>query len=152
MTRTNKTLVDCLIAIAAVMLVVCIVRAEPPTFTVTNRMSEFKVVNKCPATKTVKAFATRPARGHTHTCSHGHTWDHDANPTHTCQFCGMTQYVVDTPSRPVTIVVNKTVQAAPVAYVLPPVLQTLHSSVSAGGCANGACSTVTTNRGLLRWR
>jgi len=41
------TMVEALIAFAAVALFVSVIRAEPPTFTVVNRMNEFTVVNKC---------------------------------------------------------------------------------------------------------
>lgn len=44
-------------------------------------------------TRTVVTY--RAAVGHTHTCINGHTWDHQANPTHTCQFCGQQQWVQD---------------------------------------------------------
>lgn len=44
-------------------------------------------------TRTVVTY--RAAVGHTHTCVNRHTWDHQANPTHTCQFCGQQQWVQD---------------------------------------------------------
>ena len=53
---------------------------------------------------------TRQPVGHTHTCAHGHTWDHAANPTHRCQFCGMSQYVIDQPSRMVLVTKRVAVQ------------------------------------------
>lgn len=95
------------------------------------------------AVKTV--LATRAPHGHTHTCAHGHTWDHAANPTHKCQFCGMMQYVVDNPSRPVTIVRTVQVQSEPTppAKVVAPTMSFIFSRSSAGGgCANGQCSTI----------
>lgn len=45
-----------------------------------------------------------PTGQHTHTCPNGHTWDHLANPTHNCQFCGLAQYMQDIHPRPVTVI------------------------------------------------
>lgn len=51
---------------------------------------------------------SRSARGHTHTCYHCQiTWDHFENPTHNCQNCGRPQYVIDSPSKMVTITKRK---------------------------------------------
>lgn len=61
----------------------------------------------------------REATGHTHTCANGHTWDHTTNPTHTCQICGLSQYVVD---------------SVPKAVTASSPFMTLGS-----GCANGNC-------------
>lgn len=61
-------------------------------------------------TETVEDWAdlgtvsSRAPIGHTHTCANGHTWDHQANAGHTCQTCGLSQYVQDRTPRRVTIV------------------------------------------------
>lgn len=63
------------------------------------------------ATRTV--VTTRPSQGHTHTCPRcGTTWDHAANPGHNCPTCGTPQYIVDSPTRPVTIRRTVPVQSA----------------------------------------
>jgi hypothetical protein len=72
----------------------------------------------------------RQPRGHTHTCTNGHTWDHDANPTHTCKFCGLNQFVQDNRPRLVTVTVTPT---------FTPAVQKTVRTLSAGGCANGNC-------------
>lgn len=137
--------INCLIAIALALLIAGIVGATPPQSTLHARPPQCTlcvVVAKKTTTQTV--FATRAPRGHTHTCANGHTWDHDANPTHKCQYCGAVQYVQDRSPRPVTVtrtVVNAPVQSAPAPravqqtaafYFLP--------RLSAGGCANGQCA------------
>lgn len=73
--------------------------------------------NEVESTKTLKTYG-RFANGHTHTCANGHTWDHDANPTHTCtclvddgtgdhvvsyRQCGLSQYVQDNRVKYVTV-------------------------------------------------
>lgn len=106
---------------------------------------------------------TRAPVGHTHTCARcGTTWDHASNAGHTCPNCGASQYVQDRFARPVTVKtvsvkaepvkVQQTVKTQQTVRELPVIFQSLGSSVSAGGCANGQCSTVTTSRGLFRWR
>ncbi len=110
------------------------------------------------ATVTKTIVTTRAPVGHTHTDRNGHTWDHQANPTHTCQFCGATQYVQDTYSRPVTVM--RTVQVAvpetppaPPAPPAPPVPRTTTVAAplyvlpqASSACANGQCSTVSKGR------
>lgn len=97
------------------------------------------------ATKTV--ITHRAPIGHTHTCANGHTWDHQANPTHTCQFCGKTQYVQDSGARPVTVLSKVQVESKQVAPVAPPVPATITfpqlrmRAVQSGGCANGQCAS-----------
>ncbi len=98
----------------------------------------FVVTNKCkPAAVTVTSrVATttttyRQPRGHTHTCANGHTWDHDANPTHTCRVCGLSQFVVDGGPRMVTVV--GPAPTASSSYQLIPL------SPGTGGCATGNC-------------
>lgn len=46
-------------------------------------------------TQPTVAQSYAPTIGHTHTCANGHTWDHNTNPTHTCQVCGLQQYIQD---------------------------------------------------------
>lgn len=61
--------------------------------------------------------------GHTHTCAHcGLTWDHQANPTHICQRCGASQYVVDAVPRlvPITVVKQQPKQRAVIYSNAPP--------------------------------
>jgi hypothetical protein len=118
---------------------------------------QYATVTKADVAKTA---TTRAPIGHTHTCANGHTWDHAANPTHTCQFCGLNQFVVDTRPRAVTVTAAPIVkQSLPVRavsydhewdYKTPPLLQSLYSSVSAGGCANGQCATPSRGRGFFR--
>lgn len=116
-------------------------------------------------TKTVKVFSTRAPQGdHTHTCtSCGATWDHAANKTHECQFCGGHPpiargggFLADPVRRPVTVVTTKTVHeaAAPVLAkaAAPPAQQPrapvfeapiVFRSMQSSNCANGQCSTIT---------
>lgn len=56
-------------------------------------------------------YTTRAPIGHTHTDARGHTWDHSANPGHTCTVagCGLSQYVQDSYPRPVTVAVRRMV-------------------------------------------
>jgi len=73
--------------------------------------------------------------GHTHTCANGHSWDHQANPTHTCQFCGLSQYDQDPVPRMVATGTSSGVvkmQGFEQSYSL--------SAYSSGGCTNGQCS------------
>lgn len=108
-----------------------VVNKCPPTFTVTNRMP-------APAAPTL---TTRGPIGHTHTCANGHTWDHAANPSHTCQFCGLSQFIQDPVARPVTIVAANPVPSAPLqTYTLP--------SATYGGCVGSNC-TVPQSRPVL---
>ncbi len=104
-------------------------------------------------TKTV--VTTRSPVGHTHTDRNGHTWDHAANPTHTCQFCGATQYVQDTSPRPVTVMrkVQVTVPETPPVPPASPVLRTTTVATpvyalpqASSACANGQCSTISKGR------
>lgn len=104
-----------------------------------------------PRTRTVTTntltYSTRAPHGHTHTCRNGHTWDHAANPTHTCKFCGLSQYVVDRPSRPVTIVVAaaSSVRQEPAPPSVRPAARPVSvmprslSFQSSGGCGPGGC-------------
>jgi len=86
-----------------------------------------------PAPVLVPAPAVVMPTGHTHTCANGHSWDHATNPTHTCQVCGLEQWVQDTTPRMATIGAG--------------------SNYSLGGCANGNCptagTTFTQQRGRL---
>jgi hypothetical protein len=119
----------------------------PPQCTIDSSrvwvITESAVVAKKATTQTI--FTTRVPQGHTHTCVNGHTWDHAANPTHVCKFCGASQFVVDSPSRPVTVVRTFQVQAeatAPQTRAPAAPLFSVFRSVQAGGCANGQCSTI----------
>lgn len=97
-------------------------------------------------------YYTRPPVGHTHSCKCGTTWDHTANPTHTCLYCGTSQFVVDNPPRPVTM--QRVVGSAsidipssnpsPATYIFP--------GSSSAGCPNGQCGipAATYRRGLFR--
>jgi DNA-directed RNA polymerase subunit RPC12/RpoP len=91
-----------------------------------------------PQTMTKTITTTRPAQGHSHTCGKcGTTWDHAAVAGHNCPNCGTPQFVIDRPTRPVTI--RKTIQV-PVAApkTAPPPTMTLsalqRSAVSLNGC------------------
>ncbi len=102
------------------------------------------------------SFSYRQPHGHTHTDAAGHTWDHDANPSHNCtvpvpsgvvngvqtyRACGMFQNQVDTPSRAV-LVVHQTSSAVPVQTTAPqPVQQLFQFAPLSTGCANGSCGT-----------
>lgn len=105
-----------------------------------------------PVAKPVTSVTLRNPLGHTHTCPNcGDTWDHSKNPTHVCQICGVSVYVVDSPSRMVQV---RNGQSAPVQSV--PVQQATYSvqTYSIGGCSNGQCdSSYGYRRGLLfrRW-
>jgi hypothetical protein len=120
-----------------------------------------------PAFKTVTQTTYRAPQGHTHTCtSCGNTWDHTANPTHTCAKCKghppmsprggyyadptprmvpVTRTVrvpVDgtetyTNTQPVIVPSRPVVQAAPVRSVG---IQLYRYGVSSN-CANGNCAT-----------
>lgn len=103
-----------------------------PSFAADRKLPQAAVCENV-AEKPVQSFTTRAPIGHTHTCANGHTWDHTANPSYTCQFCGLSQYVQDSVPRPVTVEVANPSAAAPLqTYTLP--------SASSGGCANGQCS------------
>jgi hypothetical protein len=118
---------------------------------------------RAPAAPTMVAKTTvvehRAPVGHTHTCANGHTWDHKANPGHTCQFCGLSQNVQDRNPRPVSVVKTVMVavptaeqpKVAPVSVAAPtpapaPVARAvptrgLFPTVRvSSGCANGNCS------------
>lgn len=145
-----------LTSVLSLIVLTSVVQAQQ--FTVVNKCDcsvQFTVVNKVKersysgGTKTF--FAFRSPRGHTHTCSNGHTWDHDANPTHKCQFCGVSQFVQDRVSRPVTV--ERTVQTTTVTqpthtYDHSPTHSSIYSipGVSSGGCANGQCATPQTSK------
>lgn len=76
-----------------------------------------KLIKQSPPQKFVYAVATtwrRPDNDHTHTCAAKHTWDHTANPWHTCtclvvgsdgkiRTCGLPQDVQDASRQMVTI-------------------------------------------------
>lgn len=97
-----------------------------------------------PKTK-LYVFSTRAARGHTHTCANGHTWDHAANPTHQCQFCGQNQYVQDRSPRPVTIrtvATDATLRPSTAAYAAPQTTSFYSLPRASAGCANGSCATI----------
>ncbi len=93
--------------------------------------------------KVGSTFTTRAPQGHTHTCSNGHTWDHAANPSHTCEFCGQSQYVQDRTPQPVTV--------RPALARSQPVVAT-QSLQSSGSCASGSCpsSSAPSRLGLFR--
>lgn len=79
-----------------------------PDGTIEYNLSENKVSVQIITEQTqTKTFSTRSPIGHTHTCVNGHTWDHAANPTHTCKFCGSHQFVQDVTARPVTIIAEQ---------------------------------------------
>lgn len=69
--------------------------------------------------RTVREVTYRSPIGHTHTCARGHSWDHDANPTHVCrvtlpngQTCGLSQYVQDPTPRMVSVVTERKVRVS----------------------------------------
>ena len=77
-------------------------------------------VDHGPKKTPLKPFVTATKRnphGHTHTCSAGHSWDHDLNPGHTCIApvvrggvvvkCGLYQNVWDSPARMVPVSYNE---------------------------------------------
>lgn len=94
----------------------------------------------------------RAAVGHTHTCSHGHTWDHSMDGgSHRCPFCGEFQNVVSG-SRVVTTgggsaqalgAASYGVYGAPVAYTSGGCSEGISyssSSAMSGGCGSGVSS------------
>lgn len=108
---------------------------------------------KCSAEKPLKpgqSFTTRAPVGHTHTCANGHTWDHSANATHTCQFCGLSQYIQDPVARPVTVkaAAVATPTTEPLQAVFPHQTYALPGA-TAGGCANGNCPAPQQSRPAL---
>lgn len=124
------------LALASAFLLASTTQAQ---FVVVNKMPKFEVVNHCPAPAVIRipALTTRaPVGSHTHTCANGHTWDHVANPTHTCQFCGLTQYVQDRSPRMVTVRTTSSTVAAP--RTAP---QQYHEVMQMfqGGCPSGNC-------------
>lgn len=60
----------------------------------------------------VTRVSYRAPVGHTHTCANGHTWDHSANPSHTCRECGQSQYYQDTSPKMVRVVTRQRVPVA----------------------------------------
>lgn len=105
-----------------------------------------------PAVLNKTVYFTRQPVGHTHSCGRcGTTWDHVANPGHTCLYCGTSQFVQDVPPRPVSMqrtelaAVGEPVQAAPasIPYSLPG---------SSSNCPGGNCPAppATVRRGLFR--
>lgn len=120
---------------------------------ITNKMHTTPAVNKV-----VKGPPPmRNPHGHTHSCTNPacpfayetgymRTWDHDVTKDHKCPSCGTVQMVVDTPSRMVAIWSVSPYKSAPpaVRYELPTVFQSF--GASAGGCANGQCSTINRRR------
>ena len=83
--------------------------------------------------------------GHTHTCAAGHTWDHRANPGHTCiapvvkdgkiTQCGLYENDKDNPPRPVGVYATETVAAD------EPEATAIVNPLAVPGCANGNCPT-----------
>ncbi len=109
-----------------------------PDGTIEYNLSENKVAVQIITERTqTRKFTTRPPIGHTHTCSNGHTWDHKANPTHTCKFCGRQQFVQDTPARPVTILVEQQ-GASSMRQEEVPVIPAIRRAMSQSGCPNCA--------------
>jgi hypothetical protein len=121
----------------ALLLLAAGAEPPPPQFTVVNNVPPtFVVVNKVPpasvpAPQPVQwRSVTRPAVGHSHTCPRCRlTWDHEAHAGHDCPRCGTPQFVVDQPSRPVTVYypVRPATSAPPppaapyrLPYTLPP--------------------------------
>ncbi len=133
--------VDLLLGTVVLLIIMSIAGAsEPPQC----NLPGWGVVAKKTTTQTV--FATRAPIGHTHTCVNGHTWDHQANPSHKCQYCGAVQYVQDRSPRPVTVT-RTVVVDAPAPSALPPARAVQQNTSfyilprsSAGGCANGQCA------------
>jgi len=94
-----------------------------------------------------RVFVLRPARGHTHTCSHGHTWDHTMDgKSHVCPFCGEGTSVV---SGKKNVTVEVTQQSIQAPVVREPVVRTQTISVESffrrartADCPNGNCPYV----------
>lgn len=120
-------------------LILAIALSSPsaePTFVVTNKcdtVNGFTVTNKCPTIerRVVQPVTLKAPVGHTHTCPNGHTWDHSTNPTHTCQICGLSQFIQDSTPRMVTSTQKQ--------YSLS------ESTYSSSGCAGGNCPTATSS-------
>ena len=111
----------------------------------------------------------RQPRGHTHTCSAGHTWDHAENAGHVCtatigfdadgraKLCGRPQTTQDAPPRMVRVEsVVRTDMTASGWTVTPEVVPIDGFSLSekpltlSGGCANGNCPTGGSRAGPLQ--
>lgn len=96
-------------------------------------------VTVAPPAEVTGHWSYRAPVGHTHTCVNGHTWDHTANPTHTCQICGAQQVVIDNPSRPVGVWFGPAASVAPPPpYRAPPTTYAPFGSAG-GGCSSGNC-------------
>ncbi len=97
-------------------------------------------------------LTTRPAQGHTHTCSQcGTTWDHAVTASHNCPACHAYQAIQDRTPRPVTVartvrvdseVANNAdvpnaapARAAPQTFTLP----VIYRANAGSACANGSC-------------
>lgn len=105
-----------------------VVPVAPPPKTVT--------VPPKPVVPTRTTATYRQPVGHTHTCANGHTWDHQANPGHTCKICGLQQFVQDPVARPVLVSPATTPPESAPTYQPP------YQLYGSGGCANGSCPTV----------
>lgn len=92
-----------------------------------------------------RTFVHKDAKGHTHTCSHGHTWDHtmDRN-SHNCPFCGEHATIVDSTKKQVTVEVNGPVVRAPVvrAVEYPISVESFYRRNRTADCPNGNCPYV----------
>lgn len=117
------------------------IKSDPPATKFTQKattVTSYKTVT-----------TTRAPIGHTHTCANGHTWDHQANPTHTCKICGLSQFTIDSRPRMVTelksVPVTQNVQSVSTSQPVQPAYQpqyTLGTGVSSSSpCANGNCPT-----------
>jgi len=133
------------ILVAAAFFMVASISAQQ--FVVVNKMPPaIKVTTK--VTTTTKTVVTyRSPMGHTHTCANGHTWDHAANPSHVCRFCGTSQYVQDRSPRPVTVTRVVSVPASSTAVQGVPVQSPRVQSFdmlfgTGGGCPNGNCANL----------
>lgn len=89
-----------------------------------------------------RTFTYREASGHTHTCSHGHTWDHKLNKSHNCPYCGEYVTVVDTVKKRVTVEVPQapTIRSPVIRSVEQPVsFETFILRRARTDCPNGNC-------------
>lgn len=117
---TLSSLAKCFLAVGLALLFVGWVKANPPP------QCNLPGWGK---TTTTTSWHTRAPQGHTHTCANGHTWDHAANASHVCQFCGLTQMIQDRSPRPVTVLSSGNVSTR---TVTAPV-------VRFSNCPNGNC-------------
>lgn len=117
-----------LLAISFLLCYTCLVESADLPKSCFNMVVVSQPEKPRPVEVKLPIFSHRQPIGHTHTCANGHTWDHTANPTHRCQFCGLAQNIQDRSPQLVTVNPSTTRLISPI---------TIYQN-----CPNGQCPNV----------